>query len=108
MAEINQFLSKDAEKQVKDLVKLMGDLAKSYEKAFQNSKKLDDQIKKLSTSTETEKEKKKQLTEIEKEEARILKATATTKAKIEKIRDGSVRLLTKEQEELKKLNKELK
>ncbi|MCK5614237.1 phage tail tape measure protein [Candidatus Pacearchaeota archaeon] len=108
MAEINQFLSKDAEKQAKDLLKLMGDLAKSYENAFLASKKLDDQIKKLSKSTDDNKKKKEQLTAIQKEEARILKATATTKAKIEKIRDGSVKLLAKEQEELKKLNKELR
>ena len=106
MAEIEQFLSKDAEKQVKDLVKLMGDLAKSYEQAFKSSKKLDEQITKTSKTTKTEKEQRKELTAIEKEEARILKATETTKAKLEKIRKGSTKLLDQEQEKLKKINKD--
>ena len=108
MAEIERLLGKDAEKQVKDLLKLMEGLTKGYESAFQASKKLDDQIKKLSKSTDDNKKKKEQLTAIQKEEARILKATATTKAKIEKIRDGSVKLLVKNQQELQKRNKELK
>ena len=47
MAEINQFLSSDAEKQIKELVKLMGDLAKSYEQAFKSSKKLDEHQEEL-------------------------------------------------------------
>ena len=108
MAEINQFLSKDAEKQVKDLVKLMGDLAKSYETTFNQSKKLDDQIKKLSKSTDDNKKKKEQLTDIQKEEARILKASATTKAKLQKIESASNKLLIAEQQALQKRNKELK
>jgi len=108
MAEIEQFLSKDAEKQVKDLVKLMADLAKNYEKTFQASKKLDEQIKKTSKSTETEKEKRKQLTEIEREEARILKASETTKAKLETISIAANKLLIKEQELLKAKNKLLR
>lgn len=108
MAEIEQFLSKDAEKQVKDLVKLMGSLAKSYESAFNSSKKLDDQIKKLSKSTDDNNKKKEQLTALQKEEARILKTTETTKAKLQTITTASNKLLVKEQELLKKKNKELR
>ena len=108
MAEINQFLSSDAEKQVKDLVKLMGSLAKSYESAFNSSKKLDDQIKKLSKSTDDNNKKKEQLTALQKEESRILKTTETTKAKLQTIATASNKLLVKEQELLKKKNKELR
>lgn len=106
MPEITQFISKDAEKQIKDLVKLMADLAKSYEQAFKSSKKLDEQITKISKSTDTTAKKKEQLTDIEKEEARILKATATTQAKLEKVRKGATKILDQEQEKLKALNKQ--
>ncbi len=108
MAEIQDFLSKNAEKQVKDLIKDMGILSSSYAKMATESKKVDEQLTKQSKNTDRTTEKEKILIAIRKERIRITEATLKANARLTQVSKDSNKILIKKTELIKKETKELR
>ena len=108
MAKVDDLFNPKDLEVLKQLIKLVPELAGEVTKLMNASKGLSDQVNETGKSEEKSKEKKKQLTEIEKERIRISKQTEKTIAKLALAETEAAKALAGHKVELEATTKAVK